>query len=93
MGIEIAQTAPVQPVVGPGAAADVAREALVVVRWREDEAEAVVVGVVREREGRGGAGDVEIEAAGLAVVGEAVAVVAAGIAAEEAPGVRGGGEE
>lgn len=46
--------------------------------------ERVVVGLVEERERHGGAEDVQVEIAGAAVVGEAGASAAAGVAVEVA---------
>lgn len=92
--VELAQAAPVEPMVRPGAAAHVAREPASCVRRVEREAEGVGVEAVRDGEGLRRAPDVEVEVALPAVVAEAGGgAAAARVAVEGAAGVGGGWEE
>lgn len=94
MRVETARFAAVHPPFDPNAAADVAFEGLVGVRRREREAErVVVVALAGESQRRSGAGDVEVDAARRAVVGEACVVLQARRALEDAVVVVGGFRE
>lgn len=87
VSIKLTNAAAVEPAVEAHVAANVAGEAFVLVGREEGEVEGVVVGLVEEREWHGGREDVEVDIAGGAVEGEAVASEAAGIAVEVALGV------
>lgn len=83
VGVELAGGAAVEPRLRPELLADVAGEGVAGVRGGEGEGEGVEVEAVGEFDRQGGAGGVEVDAAGAAVVGEASAAVAAGVAVEE----------
>lgn len=87
MSVKLTNAAAIEPAVEAHVAANVAGEAFVFVGREEGEVEGVAVGLVEEREWHGGREDVEVDIAGGAVVGEAVASDTAGIAVEVALGV------
>lgn len=93
VGVELADGAAVEPVVGAEAGAYVAREALVVVGGEEGEAELVVVGRVHHVQGHLGAQGMQVHVARSAVVREPVAAPATRVAVEVAFRVGGAGEE
>lgn len=82
MDVELAGGAAVDPRLGSQLLADIAGKGVARVRGGEGERERVAVAVVGEAHGQGGAGGVEVDAAGAAVVREPGAAVAAGVAVE-----------
>lgn len=93
MGIEFADGAAVEPVVGPQVGTYVAGEALVVVGREEGEGELVVVSRVHHVQGHFGAEGVEVHVAGSAVVREPLTTSGTCVAVEVAFRVGWAGEE